>query len=181
MATASQIKADIQLAATTVVTDAVLRKGMRLVGAVAVDLIRKRSLAGIDNRGRKMPKYKPSYQAYKSKAVRGKVKIRDRRTPFAAKSVDDQMSLSGRTLTDMYAKNPVVKQSGTEATGEITIDFRSDRSKNIVEWQAKKGRDIRGLAPANTAQGKRERVELARALKNATRIPQNRKIDISGA
>lgn len=179
MATATKIQAAVELAANTVVTDGVLRPGMRLLGAVAVDLIRKRSLAGIDNRGRKMPKYKASYRAYKAKAIRGKVKIKDRRTPFAAKNVNDQMALSGRTLSDLYAKSPKVSQKKGQATGEITLDFRSQRSRDIVEWQAKKGRDIRGLAPENTAQGKRERTELKRVLKSAARIPQNRKIDIS--
>jgi hypothetical protein len=175
---AAKITASIEKAINTQIQTGVMNAAMRVVGATVNDLARKRSLSGINNKGQRMPGYKASYAKKKRDMIKGKVKLPGRRTPFAAKNVEDYGALTGRTFSDMTVKDTGVKETKGKLTGEVVTDFRSDRSRKVANALEKKGRGITGLAPANTSQGRKERAEIARVVKGVTRLPNNRTIDI---
>lgn len=178
---ASNVSSKIRIAAdkatSVIMTREVVKQGTRAAMAVEVDMIRKRSRARIDNKGKRFPPYSPQWKKRKAQMIKGKMK--DRRTPFAAKNVDDGMALSGRTQSDLFVKSVKVTGSGAKIAGEGVIDARSKRSQDIIEGNAARGRDIRGPAPANTSQGKKEIEAMSRAFRGAAKLPRNAKINIS--
>lgn len=175
-----KIKISVQKALNTQIGPQVMKSALRIGAGVAIDVMRRRARAGINPQGKKMPKYSARYKRAKAQMIRGKWKMRDRRTPFVAKAVSDTMALSGRTMNDLYVKSvKVLKETPSLADGEILLAFRSQRSQKINDWQEENGRGLAGLAPANTGQGKRERAEINRAIKGAAKLPRNRGLKIT--
>lgn len=194
---ASVIKGQIEKAVNTVLTEEVLDRGMEAAGKAAIEVIRERSRAGFDNRGRKVSKYSKQYARRKQAYVSGRMKGKSRKsfvrrfgvspnaTPLKAREVYGYFTLTGSLLSDMYVRSVSVTPASSRAKfhrGEITIDFRTRRkSDQLVDVLAKQGRDIRGLAPPSTSWGRRERTAMISALKTVTKLPANRQVSFAGA
>jgi hypothetical protein len=116
----------------------VLNSIARKVALKELELIRERTMAGLDVNGKRFtaytPKYRETKRAYISSRRKGKPK-----TEWAAKKIEDFMRFSGRTFSDMTVKGIKVGQVKGEIRLQYDLGFRSKRSENIARYHSKLG------------------------------------------
>jgi hypothetical protein len=163
------------------------RTAARGLGALVLDLWRRRLKDGVGADGKKFVRLAPITITRKRAYIAGKLKVKGvRRTPFAAKTVPDFAAFSGRLKSD--AKVKVIQKSGgvgrdggrqyVETTVQIDVGAYAAR---ILEYQVKKGvgkRKIRrryepGLCDEGTSRRADEDREVLRFLRQVFRRAQN--------
>jgi len=125
-----------------------LRVAARAVASKEIELIRKRTSAGLDVSGKPFTRHTTQYTKWKRDFIRrgyaynkrkagggGTTRVKAKTTAFAASRAGDFMRLTGRTFSDMYVKSirPTVAKNGS-VTIEYELDFRTPRSKRLMGY-----------------------------------------------
>lgn len=146
------------------------------IGALSLDLIRRRTATGVDVKGAGFKAYSKGYPKKKLRYINGKrYKSQPAKTPFAAKKVRDVTRVSGRTWSDMTWKGVKVQKSATGFKVQVELGMKTGArpggatSAEIVEYLKDNGYDFFGLATAGPYR-KKEQDAIKALCKDALRL-----------
>lgn len=129
-----------------------VNKGLDAMGKEAVQIMRNRTLAGLDVNGKPFDKYTAKYETWKTRYIRGKIKwgIRGGKPKpvglaYRAKRMPDFMRLSGELFDDMtYSITKQTRFVGNSIAMKFRLFIKS-RSAGKAEGLMKK-REFFGIA-----------------------------------